>query len=250
MIMSLLQKVPGPKLQLIALLLLAIYPVAILASRLGLWDFKLSFLLFIAAAIIGFVVLVIAVLKMSTGSRHESKALVVTVLATLIPLSILGNSIAKGAGVPQIHDISTDLSNPPALTAAQADRIEGDHSVAYEGSELAKQQKDGYPALKGLTLNQAPADVFKKVRAVIDQNGWQVLAEDSETLPFTIEAVDTSLLFGFKDDVVVRISAVESDAAAEAAVTGSKVDVRSMSRVGKSDLGANAKRIQALLNQL
>jgi uncharacterized protein (DUF1499 family) len=250
MIMSLLQKVPGPKLQLIGLLLLAVYPVAIIGSRLGLWDFKLSFLLFIVAAIIGFVVLVLAVLKMSTGDRQDSKALVITVIATLIPLSVLGSSVMKAKSSPFIHDISTDVSNPPPLNAARSDRVAGDHSVAYEGPELAGIQLAGYPDLKGLTVNQAPADVFKMVRAVIKQNGWQVLAENSETLPFTIEAVDTSFLFGFKDDVVVRISAVESDAAAEAAVTGSKVDVRSMSRVGKSDLGANAKRIQALLNQL
>ncbi len=66
--------------------------------------------------------------------------------------------------------------------------------------------------------------------------------QNNETLPFTIEAVDTSLLFGFKDDVVIRISSHKE--------AGSLVDVRSMSRQGKSDLGVNAKRIQALLDQI
>lgn len=239
--MSLLQKVPAPKLQLLALILLAVYPIAIVASRMGLWGFKHSFLLFIIAAVVGFVVLVLSVLKMSMGDRQDSKALVIALLATLGPIAILGNSVIKAKSSPFIHDISTDVANPPALVAAKADRIEGDHTVDYAGSEVAELQLAGYPDLKSVTFEESPANVFTKARAAIEQNGWIVLAENNQTLPFTIEAVDTSLLFGFKDDIVVRIAATE---------TGSIVDVRSMSRVGQSDLGANAKRIEKLLNQL
>jgi uncharacterized protein (DUF1499 family) len=239
--MSLLQKVSAPKLQLIALLLLAIYPVAIIASRMGLWSFKHSFLLFIIAAVLGFVVLVISVLKMSTGDRQNSRALVIALLVTLGPIAVLGNSVMKAKSSPFIHDISTDVTNPPALVAAQTDRIEGDHSVEYAGTEISELQLAGYPDLKSAAFEQSAADVFATARAAIEQNGWAILAENNQILPFTIEAVDTSLLFGFKDDIVVRISAAEA---------GSVVDVRSMSRVGQSDLGANAKRIQKLLNQL
>ncbi|MFT6153121.1 MAG: hypothetical protein ACJA0E_000845 [Bermanella sp.] len=239
--MSLLQKVSAPKLQLVALLLLAIYPVAIIASRMGLWSFKHSFLLFIIAAVLGFVVLVISLLKMSTGDRQDSRALVIALLVTLGPIAILGNSVIKAKSSPFIHDISTDVTNPPALVAAQTDRIEGDHSVEYAGTEVSELQLAGYPDLKSAAFEQSAADVFATARAAIEQNGWAILAENNQILPFTIEAVDTSLLFGFKDDIVVRISAAEA---------GSVVDVRSMSRVGQSDLGANAKRIQKLLNQL
>lgn len=244
--MSVLQKVPAMKLQFLALILLAVYPIAIAAARLEIWHFRNSFLLFIVAAIVGFVVLVLSVLKMSQGQKQDSKALVIAVVATLIPIAILGNSIVKAKSYPFIHDITTDVNMPPALVAAESDRVEGDHSVAYEGAELAALQQAGYPDLAPLTISDEPAEVFTQVKAVVLANGWDVLAENNTELPYTLEAVDTSLLFGFKDDVVVRIQPVT----VSGSTVTSKVDVRSMSRQGKSDLGVNAKRIQQLLNQL
>ena len=240
--MSLLKKVPAAKLQLIALILLAVYPIAVLAARLDIWHFRNSFLLFIVAAVVGFIVLVLSVLKMSQGDREDSKALVIAVLVTLVPILVLGSSVLKAKNAPFIHDISTDTVNPPELVAAAADRTAEDHPVAYEGSELAKLQMAGYPGLAALEVNQLPSLVFESALQQVTQAGWQVLAKNNETLPFTIEAVDTSLLFGFKDDVVIRISSHKE--------AGSLVDVRSMSRQGKSDLGVNAKRIQALLDQI
>jgi hypothetical protein len=244
--MSLLQKVPAVKLQWLALVLLVVYPLAIAAARLEVWHFRNSFLLFIVAAIVGFVVLVLSVLKMSKGETQDSKALVIAVVATLVPIGILGNSIIDAKSYPFIHDISTDLVTPPALMAAKADRLEGDHSVAYEGPELAALQQAGYPDLNSLLVVDSPVAVFTKAKEVVTQNGWQILAENNTSLPYTLEAVDSSLLFGFKDDVVIRIKAVVQDGQA----SGSQVDIRSMSRQGKSDLGVNAKRILQLQNQM
>jgi uncharacterized protein (DUF1499 family) len=244
--MSLLQKVPAVKLQWLALALLAVYPLAIAAARLDIWHFRNSFLLFIVAAVVGFVVLVLSVLKMSKGQDQDSKALIIAVAATLIPLGILGNSIINAKSYPFIHDISTDLVTPPALMAAEADRIAGDHPVSYEGPELAALQQTGYPDLSSLVVVDKPLVVFNKARSVVVQSGWQILAENNTDLPYTLEAVDTSLLFGFKDDVVIRIKETMKDGQA----SGSLIDVRSMSRQGKSDLGVNAKRIIELLNQL
>ena len=108
--MSALQKIPAIKLQWIALVLLAIYPIAIAAARLDIWHFRNSFLLFVVAAIAGFIVLVLSVLKMSRGDRQDSKALVISVVATLIPLISLGSNIVKAKDFPFIHDISTDVN--------------------------------------------------------------------------------------------------------------------------------------------
>lgn len=240
--MSILQKIPGLKLQWLALILLTIYPIAIGASRLGIWHFKHSFLLFVVAAITGFIVLVLSVLKMSRGESGESKALVIAVVASLLPLGVLGNSVLKAKNAPFIHDISTDLQTPPELMAAANDRIAGDHPVAYEGEALAKLQMAGYPDLKPLLLPKAPAMVFELANRAVADNGWQVLAQNNTTEPFTIEAVASSALFGFKDDIVIRIKALDPQQ--------TQVDVRSMSRQGKSDLGVNAKRIKDLLQQI
>lgn len=245
--MSALQKVPAIKLQWIALLLLAIYPIAIAAARLDIWHFRNSFLLFVVAAVAGFVVLVISVLKMSRGDRQDSKALVISVAATLIPLIFLGSNIVKAKDFPFIHDISTDVANPPMLMAAKTDRVDGDHGVDYQGPELAALQKAGYPDLAPLTLSDAPEKVFARSLSIIVGNGWDVLAKSNQQLPFTIEAVDTSMLFGFKDDIVVRI---QQAPVSEGGKPLTVVDVRSMSRQGKSDLGVNAKRIKQLLVQI
>ena len=87
----------------------------------------------------------------------------------------------------------------------------------------------------------APLDVLTKAKAIAVQNGWEILAVNDSELPYTLEAVDTSLLFAFKDDVVVRINQIENT---------TQVDMRSMSRLGKSDLGKNAQRIDAFLSEL
>ena len=244
--MSALQKIPAIKLQWIALVLLAIYPIAIAAARLDVWHFRNSFLLFVVAAIAGFIVLVLSVLKMSHGDRQDSKALVISVVATLIPLIFLGSNIVKAKDFPFIHDISTDVNNPPMLTAAKTDRVEGDHSVDYEGPELAALQKAGYPDLTSLVLSDTPQQVFERSLSIVQGNGWNVLASNDQQPPLTIEAVDTSLLFGFKDDIVIRIQSIQTSEGKPATV----VDVRSMSRQGKSDLGVNAKRIKQLLAQI
>ena len=69
--------------------------------------------------------------------------------------------------------------------------------------------------------------------------GWEIVASDPKSL--RIEATDTTPWFGFKDDVVVRLANSPS---------GSKIDVRSVSRVGKSDVGTNARRIKAYLDRV
>lgn len=239
--MNLLQRLPAHKLQLAALITLVVYPLAILAARLEIWHFRNSFLLFIFAALIGFAVLVFSVLKLAKSAEGEAKPLVVALIATSMPLAFLGNSIFKAQNHPFIHDISTDTVNPPALVAATKDRVEGDHATEYEGEAIASLQKQGYPDLVGLKLALSPEDVFKMAKGIVQESGWALLAENSEELPFTLEAVDSTLLFGFKDDVVIRIQSADN---------GSLVDVRSMSRQGKSDLGVNAKRISMFFEQL
>lgn len=233
-------RVPAQKLQWLALLLLLVYPIAILLARVGVMHFRNSFLLFIVAALIGFVVLVIALLKL-TKEQTNVKPLALTVVFSLAPLLVLGNNIIKSKAYPFIHDISTDLVDPPEFVIAAKLREPGDHSVVYEGAEVAQLQKQGYPDIQTIILSSTPDQTLSKVLAVVEQNGWVLLGEKTDSLPYYVEAMDTSLLFGFKDDVVIRI---------KAAANGSLVDIRSMSRQGRSDLGVNAERIRTLRDQL
>jgi uncharacterized protein (DUF1499 family) len=140
--------------------------------------------------------------------------------------------------LPRIHDISTDTANPPAFDAVLPLRRGAKNPAEYVPATAAEQRK-GYPDIVPLQLPVAPAVVFDNAERAARAMGWQIVAAAPDKL--RIEAMDTTLLFGFKDDIVVRIAPQGS---------GSVVDVRSLSRVGTSDLGVNARRVRAYLQRV
>ncbi len=111
--------------------------------------------------------------------------------------------------------------------------------AAYPGSETAQAQRRAYPDIAPLELAVPPAAAFARALDAATAMGWEIVAADA--VAGRIEATATTPWFGFRDDVVVRVAPTP---------TGSRIDVRSVSRVGKSDLGANAKRIRAYLARL
>ena len=115
-----------------------------------------------------------------------------------------------------------------------------DHPVTYDGPEVAAQQKQAYPDLKPLVVNVPAGKVFEAADQVVKDMGMDIV--DASAPDLRIEATATSRLYGFKDDMVVRIT-TETDGS-------TKVDVRSKSRVGRSDLGQNARRIREFLARL
>ena len=141
--------------------------------------------------------------------------------------------------VPYIHDITTVTRNPPLFVAILPLRAGAPNSAEYGGPELAKQQLKGYPHLRPAGLRSTPRSAFPLALNAAKDMGWKIVASDPRTL--RIEATDTTLWFGFKDDVVVRITP---------APKGSRIDVRSVSRVGESDVGTNARRINAYLTRV
>jgi uncharacterized protein (DUF1499 family) len=245
-----LNKIPANKLQWLAVILLALYPLAIMAARLDITHFRNSFLIFIVSALIGFIVLVLSIFKLSKGQDSESKALLISIVLTAIPLGLLGSNIIKARTLPFIHDITTDIQNPPQFVAAVTDRTSDDHPVDYEGDAVAQLQVAGYPNLTTLELNQPVESVLAQAQNVVKDLGWVVLASNTTQSPFTLEAVDESFLFGFKDDIVIRMEAFTTPEQNVDVPAKTRVDVRSMSRVGKSDLGANAARIESFLEAL
>jgi len=163
-------------------------------------------------------------------------ALAYGVIAFVPPLLLL----QKAKGVPPIHDISTDPFDPPAFKALMPIRQQAPNGAAYGGMEIAKQQNQAYPDIKPLVVKTPPAQTLQKAIDAARSLGWEIVSSDAPG--GRIEATDTSMWFGFKDDVVVRVLPDPSG--------GSRVDVRSVSRVGKSDIGANAKRVREFLAKL
>lgn len=149
--------------------------------------------------------------------------------------------VAYASRVPPIHDITTDPDDPPEFEAIlELPANEGrDLSYPNGAPDTAAQQQAAYPDLTTVERDESPTVLFARVLEAIDDLGWTVVATQSAF--GQIEASDTSRLFRFVDDVVVRIRPWNN---------GSQLDVRSTSRIGRSDLGANAKRIRALLAKL
>ncbi len=141
--------------------------------------------------------------------------------------------------VPPIHDITTDTQDPPKFVAVLSLRANAKNSAEYAGDSIAALQRAGYPDLGPKTAPEPPAVVFTRARDAAIAMGWDMVAADSSQ--GRIEATATTKWFGFKDDVVVRVRAEGS---------GSRVDVRSVSRLGGSDVGTNAARIREYLLRL
>ena len=157
-------------------------------------------------------------------------------IAAAIPGILLVN---KAKSVPRIHDITTDTADPPAFVALAPARKAAANGLDYGGPAIAEEQRKGYPDIKPLVVKEAPNAAVQKAIDAARSLGWNIAASDAAA--GRIEATDTTSWFGFKDDIVVRVRP-EGD--------GSRVDVRSVSRVGLSDLGANAERIRRFLAKL
>ena len=210
--------------------------------RLGVLSLPSAFSLLRWAAYIGIAAIVIAIPPAIVGYArgHRLRVLVAA-------LAFLGGAAAFGIpfqwqqsarGVPAIHDITTDLENPPAFEAVVPLRAEAPNSLERP-PDLAQQQRQGYPDLAPVTLSMPAEQAFDRALAEAQDAGWEIVTADKSS--GRIEATDTTRWFGFQDDIVVRLTPWGA---------GTRVDVRSVSRVGRGDVGTNARRIQRYLEAL
>jgi uncharacterized protein (DUF1499 family) len=162
-------------------------------------------------------------------------ALCIALAAVAPPLILLQSA----KSVPPIHDITTDVFDPPQFVALAAERALAPNGAKYGGMEVAAQQQKAYPDIKSVILKTPPAETVQRAIDAARKEGWEIVASDAPA--GRIEATDATSWFGFKDDIVVRVRPEG---------TGSRVDVRSVSRVGRSDLGTNAKRVRGYLARL
>ena len=213
------------------------------AYRMGVLGVGTAFMVLAVSVIGGLLCFVVGLIASILNLRKGTQGLVaISVLATLVGLGLTLNNLNwfnKARGVPPIHDISTDTADPPAFVAVAPLRADAPNPVEYAGAEAAAKQLEGYPDLATVHLDADPATVFNASVETAKDLGWDMVAESASE--GRIEATDTTGYFGFKDDVVIRI---RTDA------MGTAVDVRSKSRVGMGDVGANADRINAFLDAM
>ena len=166
------------------------------------------------------------------------------VAAALLGLAGIGllAILAWGArGAPPIHDITTDPADPPAFVAATSYDANAGRDMSYPNGapDTAAQQRDAYPDLAPIALDEPPEEAFAAASRAAEYLGWVFSERDPASGVF--EATDETSVFRFVDDIVVRVRPADG---------GSVVDVRSLSRLGVSDLGANAARIRAFRDVL
>ncbi len=191
----------------------------------------------IAAAVVSLAGLVVTLAR-PKGARRGILLAAVGLLAGVV-LSGIPARFRVGPPKPPIHDITTDTQEPPEYVAVLPLRVNAPNTTVYAGEKIAPQQRAAYPDLQPLILNVPPAQAFDRALAAVREMGWDLVA--AEATAGRIEATDTTFWFGFKDDVVIRVRPADG---------GSRVDVRSLSRVGGGDAGTNAKRIRAYLDAL
>jgi uncharacterized protein (DUF1499 family) len=194
------------------------------------------------AEYIGLVALLIATGGAVYAYRQRKwSGAIVSVLALIVALTTIVIPLTwqrRAQGLPLIHDVTTDLENPPAFQAVLAKRGNAPNSLE-RSPQLAVLQRGGYPDLAPVTLPTPPAATFDRALAVAQAGGWEIVTADKSS--GRIEATETTRWFGFTDDVVIRLTPWGA---------GTRVDVRSAARAGAGDLGRNARRIRQFLDDL
>jgi uncharacterized protein (DUF1499 family) len=228
------------------LLALGSAAAAILAgfgSRAGWWHFRTGFQTLtwaayggLAGAVLG---LMGALASLWRGPRRGTWLALIGLVVGLLVVGIPWQMKRTAQQVPAIHDITTDTDNPPRFVAVLPLRKDAPNSADYGGPDIAAQQRAAYPDLRPVPLPLPTRKAFTQAFEATEAMGWDIVSMNAEE--GRIEATDRTFWFGFKDDVVVRIQARGDE---------SLVDVRSVSRVGKSDVGTNAQRIRAYLQKL
>jgi len=207
------------------------------ATKFGILPWKAGLGLFAIAALIAGIGALFSVVSLLR--RRGGLVAAIAAAAGVAAFAVLMTSVVAGRAVPPINDITTDPANPPAfvmITGAMrgADAV----PLSYDPS-FAAQQTAAYPEVKPLIVASPPEEVYPKMLAAAEAMGWAIVSSDQAS--GRIEATATVPWWGFKDDIVVVMSPDGS---------GTRVDVRSKSRVGKSDLGVNAARIQEYLGKI
>ena len=220
--------------------------VAILAgfgSHLGWWHFRTGFQILtwaayggLGSAIIGGVGCLAALWR---GQRRGASLPFVGLIVGLVVVGVPWQMKRTAQRVPPIHDITTDSDDPPRFADILPLRKDAPNATDYGGPDLAAQQQAAYPDIQPVTLRLPGPQAFAQARKAAEAMGWDIVASNPEE--GRIEATDTTRWFGFKDDIVIRVRARGDE---------SRIDVRSVSRVGKSDVGKNAQRIRAYIRRL
>lgn len=220
----------------LSLIILLALPLSVVLVRSGQWQTGLGLYALSCAGAVLMMILFIILLLLPRFTAQ--RAAILKRVALVLPGTFLLLTLVGGGGdAPPIHDISTDTLEPPTFSAAGALRGEGSNPLTIKPESIALQIQS-YPGLTTLSNADSIDANFDRALATAKTLGWEVHHQDRDS--GTIEAVDTTAIMNFKDDVVIRLRTRDAE---------TLIDLRSVSRVGVGDIGANAKRIRAFQQQ-
>lgn len=238
----------------VSLLLPVYFLIAALGTKFGYLDWTVGFVqmtfrwgprLLLGAAALA---LIGTLLALFIAPRKGVGAALIALVIPLLGLGYAAYVRNAAQSIPPIHDISTDLDNPPAFSegvvrsrAAVTDGNDLDllNKHTQDGRAFIELQREHYPEIAPVTTSLDAARAFDIALDLAREQGWTI--GDTNAAAGAIEATDQTFWYGFTDDIAIRVRAEGA---------GARVDVRSVSRVGRSDLGANAKRIGPYLQAL
>ena len=214
-----------------------------LGHRWGLWHFSTGFQMFKAASIIALLSVAVSIagglFALQDASRRKTLCAALGVALGFIVAGFFQAHMQIARRVPKIHDITTDTQNPPAFQTLLSLRTDAENPPAYAGERIARLQKKSYPDIKPLTFQTSKEEVFRRALDAAHTMGWHLVSSNPSA--GHIEAYDTTYWYGFIDDIVIRITSNHGE---------TRLDIRSKSRVGTGDMGANARRIRGFSEKL
>lgn len=208
----------------------------------NIWELGTGFTLLRYAAYASIGILAVSVVSLWFLRKSGFKAVFYLIIVLILSGVASGTALywqQRAQSVPAIHDISTDLESPPEFVAMVRLRADAPNPPEYAGEETANAQREAYPDVEPLMVNENVQRVMDEAVLLVVNRGWELVAINRQE--GRIEATENLAWFGFKDDVVLRFT--ESG-------EGTRVDMRSKSRIGRSDVGVNAKRIEQFLDDL
>lgn len=208
-------------------------------TRFGWWHYRTAFDLMKYAAYAGAAAVVLGLVALVLTRRRGRVIAVLALVMGAVAFFLPWNMRREARGYPPIHDITTDTRNPPLFVAIAPLRADAANPVGYAGDSAAAAQQEAYPDVRPLMMAMPVDSAFSLALRAAREMGWELV--DQNRRDGRIEATATTPWMGFKDDVVIRVSSASGI---------SRVDVRSKSRVGRGDVGANANRIRAYLRRL
>ena len=224
---------------IVALLGTVAAALMLFGARLGLWEPIVGFGLYrtwlnpLGGLVAGLGALALIV-HLARGERGGAVAGgVAALLGAVLLAPLVASKLDPPRRAPPIHDISTDTQDPPAFEVLDDTRAGASNTLEHGGPELAAAQAAGYPDIAPLETALAPEAAFERALAVAREMGWEIVASDADRL--RLEATARTPVFHFADDIVVVVAPANG---------GSRVDMRGVSRVGRSDQGVNAARIR------